>query len=467
MLLRVAMSLESSSLEKHLKTNLTSAEFHVTLLKNKSPLQVISKEPVDAIILSEDKIPKPIISTLNMLDNSIDSPVIIILSTQENEKHNAQLLAAGADAVLYAGLTHHVLYEAIVKILLKRNESQTEIIKDQKELSDPKLIDFVSNSPSMAAFINIAQRVAKSDSSILILGETGVGKERLALALHAEGTRCDAPFIPINCAALPDNLIESELFGHEQGAFTGAARARRGAFELAHHGTIFLDEIGDMPLSLQSKLLRVLQDKKFQKIGGENTIEVDVRVMAATNKDLLKEVEAGNFRQDLYYRVSVVTLDIPPLRSRREDIRELCYSYINYLSPKIGIEVNNIDEDALAALVSYEWPGNIRELINVLERAILISESDIITLQDLPDDIASPEKFSSSQSCVIDLEQLSSRPWKEVRGEVVSHYERMYLEQILKKAEGNISKSAKLAGMTTRALHTKMTAHMLDKWNYK
>jgi transcriptional regulator with GAF, ATPase, and Fis domain len=228
------------------------------------------------------------------------------------------------------------------------------------------------------------RRLVASDSNLLILGETGVGKEWLARAVHNEGPRSGGPFLAVNCAALPDALLESELFGHERGAFTGAVRAHRGAFELAHRGTLFLDEVGELPLPLQAKFLRVIEERRITRLGGERAFGVDVRVMAATNRDLEAEVRARRFRADLYYRLGVVALTLPPLRDRVEDVPGLAASALRAAEARVGRPGLSIEPEAMAALVAYAWPGNVRELRNVIERAALLAPGDRLSLADFP-----------------------------------------------------------------------------------
>ncbi|MHC4470636.1 MAG: sigma-54 interaction domain-containing protein, partial [Planctomycetota bacterium] len=313
-----------------------------------------------------------------------------------------------------------------------------------------------------------------TDASLLVLGETGVGKERLARAIHAEGRRSEGPFVPVNCGALPEGLFESELFGHEEGAFTGATRTRRGWFELAHGGTLFLDEIGEIPLHLQVKLLRALQEHEFQPVGSERTIRADVRVMAASNRDLEAAVEEGPFRRDLYYRLSVVTLTLPSLRDRREDIPALAESYVEHFNEIIGRDVEGISNAAMDALTAYSWPGNVRELMNVVERAVLLCRDARIGLGDLPEAIsgrvaAALPAAAGSTAAPIDpaSEGWVGRPWSEVRAEALSRVERAYLDALLASVNGRVGVAAERAGLSPRALYDKMRAHDLKKENYR
>jgi DNA-binding NtrC family response regulator len=318
----------------------------------------------------------------------------------------------------------------------------------------------------MQMFMQVVRRVVPSSATLLLLGETGVGKEHLARAIHAESPRSAGPFVAINCAALPEQLLESELFGHEEGAFTGATRSRRGAFEMAHGGTLFLDEIGEMPLHLQAKLLRVLQDFEVRRVGGERAVEVDVRVMAASNRSLKDESEAHRFRQDLYYRLSVIELVVPPLRDRPEDIPSLANTFLGRIGPKIGIDVHSIAADAMEKLCQYDWPGNVRELSNVLERAMLLCEGDQITLDDLPVGISGARRSSPASATPFAPEQWRGKTLHEVTAAAVEQVERAYLEMVLNETGGRVGASAERAGIHPRGLYNKMRRHRLCKEDF-
>jgi DNA-binding NtrC family response regulator len=263
------------------------------------------------------------------------------------------------------------------------------------------------------------------------------------------------------------------LFGHEKGAFTGAARTRRGLFELAHTGTVFLDEIGEMPYHLQVKLLRVLQDREVRPVGGERTISVDVRVMAASNRDLEAEVAEGNFRRDLFYRLSVVTLTVPPLRERREDIPELVDSYLDYLQPRVGCDVEGITEEAVAALVAYAWPGNVRELINVIERALLLCDGRQVTPGDLPQTIRggaageAPRRSAPGAAAGRLPDEWLGMPWKETRQAALAEVERAYFAALLEETGGRVGETAERAGISPRSLYEKMKRHGLRKEDFR
>jgi len=467
MLLRLALSIKDKKLESKIEDKLDEIS-DVQIRKfgrNNGVWQSLVRSCADIFLISESMIPKPVESGLSVLNNLPEKPVTIVLHANDSSEDHAQLLAAGADAVLYSGISITSLIEAMETILESRRQFNLMDRYDRKGRLKPKISD------QMQIFMEEVQQVVTSNATLLILGETGVGKEHLAKAIHAEGPRSNGPFIAVNTAALPEQLLETELFGHEQGAFTGAIRARRGAFELAHNGTIFLDEIGDMPLHLQTKLLRVLQDYEIVPIGGEEPIWVDVRVIAATNKDLEKEIELGRFRRDLFYRISVVSLTIPPLCRRREDIPALIRNFISYFRKKIGREVIGISEEAIRLMSRYSWPGNVRELMNVIERAMLLCRTETIKPEDLPESIFNP---SGSQHNPLSIENqiLNTASWDnktlpEVTAEVLSHVERLYIAMILQKVNGRVGKAAKIAGIHPRGLYNKMKTLNIRKEEFR
>jgi len=311
---------------------------------------------------------------------------------------------------------------------------QEEVYLLQDELqTDKGYHTFIGESKAIKDKLEIAARAAQTDSSVLLLGESGVGKELFAEQIHLRSPRKNNPLIRVNCAALPENLLESELFGHVKGAFTGATRDRRGRFELAHTGTIFLDEIGDLPLPLQVKLLRVLQHRTFEPVGGTEPINVDVRIIAATNKDIEAEVSAGRFRPDLYYRLNVLPIYIPPLRERREDIPTLAEFFLKKFNREIKKQIQGFTPEAMDVLLSFTWPGNVRELENAVERAVVITQGDRIV----------PEVFALSQAADGDREEIAGKPLKEA----VNVFKKHYIRQTLDANRWNQTKSARLLGI--------------------
>ena len=378
----------------------------------------------------------------------------------------------GIDTTLGLDLSDRQLKAALEGIFKSCRERAQRMLLSRPRTAEPSLDDFVSRSPVMQKFMAVAAKVAHGDSSLLILGETGVGKERLARAIHAESRRSKGPFIAVNCAALSESLLESELFGHEEGAFTGAVRAHRGCFELAHRGVIFLDEIGELPNHLQVKLLRVLQEREVSRVGSEQSFQVDVRVMAATNRDPREEVKAKRLREDLYYRLNVVTLTIPPLRHRTEDIPDLVASYLTWLRPRVGRAVTGIAPEAMEALVQYSWPGNVRELINVIERAMLLCEGEQIHLATCPTRFAHhrplpPASVSTASSQTTGFAQSLEQPFNAARQHMLERFERMYLSHHLKACGGRIADTARRIGVEPRTLFNKMKYYGMRKEDFR
>lgn len=304
--------------------------------------------------------------------------------------------------------------------------------------------NIIGESSEMEKVFSLIEKVSASDSTVLILGESGTGKELVATIIHYQSKRKDKPLIKINCAALPEGLIESELLGHEKGAFTGAIKRKLGRFELANSGTIFLDEIGDLPPSTQSKILRVIQERTFERVGGTATLSVDVRIIAATNRDLEEEVKKGHFREDLYYRLNVIPITLPPLRERKEDIPYLIDFFLsrNKLSRNISFS-----RDAMNVLVKYDYPGNIRELENVIERCVTLSTSDIIGKDDLPSFMFGKTGDSKRQ---LTLSDVSAEAEKE------------YVTRVLKSTKGNRTKAAELLGISRKTLWEKMNVYGIE-----
>jgi len=336
-------------------------------------------------------------------------------------------------------------------LLIRRVEKEVGLSRENRELREQLRekfkVDFIiSASRRMEEALNLVKRVAPSQATVLILGESGTGKELIARAIHYSSPRAERPLVKVNCAALPENLLESELFGHEKGAFTGAVGRRIGRFEQADQGTIFLDEIGDLSPSLQSKLLRVLQEKEFERVGSSQTLKADVRVIAATNHNLEEAIQKGTFREDLYYRLNVVTLSLPPLRERKEDIPPLIEHFLKKYSRENQKPVVSLSKEAKDLLMNYHYPGNVRELENIIERAVVLSRGDSITTQDLP--------LNLRESKVEDLmkEAAGGRSLRETLEEI----ERLRITQALEKSHGVQTKAAEELGISERVLRYKM-----------
>ena len=345
----------------------------------------------------------------------------------------------------YDFLTKPLNLDQLVLIVKRALQGRELVLKHkelQEELNSRKSFEsIIGKSAEMQKIFEIVRKAAGSKASVLITGESGVGKELIANALHNLSPRRDNSLIKVHCAALSENLLESELFGHEKGAFTGATSLKRGRFELANGGTIFLDEIGEIDQNVQIKILRVLQDKRFERVGGEETLEVDVRVIAATNRDLEAEIAAGRFREDLYYRLNVVHIHVPPLRDRRDDIPLLITAFLQEFAKENGKTIEGIDSRARSALYKFDWPGNIRQLRNCLESAVVMSSGPIIKLEDLPPSIA-----GSSQADIIEVPA----------GIPMAEAEKMLILQNLAINKGNKTKTADILGIGRKTLHRKL-----------
>jgi two-component system response regulator HydG len=298
----------------------------------------------------------------------------------------------------------------------------------------------------MRALFETIEKVAPADVAVHIYGESGTGKELVARAVHSRSKRADGPFVKVNCGSLTETLLESELFGHEKGAFTGAIKRRLGRFELADKGTLFLDEVGDMTPNLQLKLLRVLQEKEFERVGGEETVHVDVRVISATHRDIKKEVEAGRFREDLFYRLHVVPCPVPPLRERREDIPALVEHFIRKLGPRTNPKIRGIDDAALARLAAYDWPGNVRELENAVEQSLVFANGDSIGLAALPGFL---REGASETSLAVPSGNMTLP-------EILEDLERQLVQRTYDKTGGVKTETARLLGIKTSALYYKL-----------
>lgn len=470
MLIRVGLAVQDSRLQGYLAKKLADSDVRVEVCGlPRTVWQNVLRRGFDVIVISEAFILRPLDNGIAILNALPENPTTVVIHDSDSLEEHAQLAAAGADVVLYTRLTQNSIYEAIDSALESRRQFIQRKRIDRRGLVEPKLTDFVMESQSMQVFMEEVTQVVASASPILLTGETGVGKEHLAKAIHAQSPRSVGPFISVNMAAMPENLLESELFGHAQGAFTGAVRYRRGAFELAHGGTIFLDEIGDMPLHLQTKLLRVLQDYEVKPIGSENTLELDVRVIAATNRNLEEAVLQGDFRQDLFYRLSVLMLTIPPLRHRRDDIPSMVRRFTTVFRYKIGREVDGFSEQALAALCRYDWPGNVRELMNVIERAMLLCRSHEISLEELPDVFHGNATAGGTllPGGILESSDLLEKTLPEVQQEVMDRVEHVYLQKALARTRGRINEAAQLAGIHPRGLYNKMKRLGLRKEDFK
>jgi DNA-binding NtrC family response regulator len=343
----------------------------------------------------------------------------------------------------------------------------------QGSASGPPMPSIIGSSPAMQRVYDITRRVARGNCRVLLLGESGTGKELIARAIHQLSPRANGPYVRVNCGALSESLLESELFGHVRGAFTGAIDNRTGRFEAAHTGTVFLDEINSTTPKLQVKLLRVLQEREFERVGDTQTIRVDTRVIAASNRDLMEEVEAERFREDLFYRLNVVSIELPPLRERREDIPELVAHFLNDYNEQNDTYVVHVERKALEALQDYHWPGNVRELQNYIERALVLAPGDEITLDLLPEAVTGAKPARSSRFRPVDVDTLvqelvqqglagAGSQASDLHTKIVDRVERELIAQVMAACDNVQIKAAARLGINRNTLHKKLKAYGFD-----
>ena len=408
-------------------------------------IKIIIENLVD-IVLSDYKMPEmtglEILAKVSQINPEISFVIITAYGTVENAVNAMHL---GAYDYLSKPVNLDELDLLIARIIEHKNlKSENELLK--KQLYERyKLSSFISHSSKMEEVISVAVRVAESKATILITGENGTGKEVLAKSIHFISPRKDGPFVAVNIPALSETLLESELFGHEKGAFTGADKMRKGRFELADKGTIFLDEIGDIPLSIQVKLLRVLQEHQFERVGGTDSINIDVRIIAATNHNLANKIKDGSFREDLFYRLNIVSIHIPPLRERKEDILPLIDFFLHKYSQENGKSDIEISKEAIDILMKYNYPGNVRELENIIERAVVLARTNILATSDLPLTVKG-----------VKYEDQLPELGKGTLTEQVEALEKRLIYDALKESNGNQTKAGKLLGITERNLRYKL-----------
>ncbi|OPY68517.1 MAG: Transcriptional regulatory protein QseF [Syntrophorhabdus sp. PtaU1.Bin002] len=411
----------------------------------KTKEQVIDLAIVDLQLTRTDGI-----SLMEDLHLIIPQMPVIILTAYGSIESAVEAMKRGAYSYLTKPFEPQELFFQIQKAMENRRlASEIERLKGllKEKYSFPNI---VARSEKMQKVLEEISRIAKTDSTVLLLGESGTGKDLIAKAIHLASDRKDKPFVAINCAALPEPLLESNLFGHEKGAFSGAIRSVRGLFLQAHEGTIFLDEIGDMPLSIQAKILRVLQEKQFYPVGSEKLIGVDVRIIVATNKDLEEQVKQGLFREDLYYRVHVIPIHLPPLRERKEAIPELVERFLKKFSDQAKKDIKGLTPQAMQKLMLYDWPGNVRELENVIEYAVAMTDKEFVT-----------EDLILQTKGVVSQEPL--KPLKEAK----DAFEKSYLMYLLEICKGNVTEAAKLAGKYRADFYILLKKHNLKVEDFK
>jgi DNA-binding NtrC family response regulator len=390
-----------------------------------------------------------------LVEHSIDT-IGIILTGYATIRTAVEAMKAGA----FDYLAKPVKMEEVIMVInraLEFRDIKRENVALKNQLKKKYRFDnFIGDSPEMHKVFKIIEKVADTDSTVLILGESGTGKELVAKAIHYNSMRRDKPLIPVNCGAIPEDLLESELFGHEKGAFTNAIRTRIGRFEMSNGGTIFLDEIGEMSPHLQVKLLRILQEQEFERLGGTKTIKCDIRVIAATNKDLDKLVLENQFREDLYYRLRVIPIEIPPLRERRSDIPLLVKHFVDIMVRTRGKEIKGVSKDVMKAFMNYDWPGNVRELENIIERMVILTDADELTVNDLPDKLLQKQKTEEVGPSMIPDDGFSLN-------NAINDYEKLLIIRALEKADWVKNRAAKLLNMNRTTLVEKIKKQGIEK----
>ena len=401
---------------------------------------------------------KAVLQSFMMLYPTLE---IIVMTSQKMLREAVKAVKQGAsDYITYPIISDEI--RLVVNSLSESQKVQSERDYLREETWDKESVDIIQTrcSTMQNVFVNV-RSVSPTKSTVLLTGETGTGKGVLAKTIHRYSNRKDEQFISVHCGAIPDTLLESELFGHEKGAFTGAVKRKLGKFEIAEGGTIFLDEIGTITPAAQIKLLQILQDNTYQRVGGEAVLEANIRIIAATNNDLKQLCAEQKFRNDLYYRLNVFPIELPPLRHRKEDIPLLIEVFLNRLNKFYTKSIHDIHPQVIEAFLNYSWPGNIRELENVMERAYILEKSSNL----MPDSF--PAELFAAQDALSRVKMDTMLPLAEVRKRGVEEIERCYLKEILEKYNGKINKSAEAAGITTRQLHKLMKKHGLHKEDFK
>lgn len=409
-------------------------------------IRIVETENPDIILLDIWMEDIDGIEVLKRIKSSFPMIPIIMISGHGTIETAVQTTKLGAFDFIEKPLSLEKVLIMIKNALNYRKVQEENIYLKTTFMKDEIIL---GNSAPIKKLLEDIDKVAPTNSWVLITGENGSGKELVAKLIHKKSKRNDKPFIDVNCAAIPEELIESELFGHEKGSFTGAIEQKKGKFDLANGGTLFLDEIGDMSLKTQAKILRILQEQKFERVGGHNVIKVDVRVIAATNKDLIEEINNGNFREDLYYRLNVVPLHVPPLRERKEDIPVLAKYFLNKFSIEHSGYARRLSDEAINMLLKNNWKGNVRELKNLMERIVILEDSDIITDKHIKKFllISGTVNIESCEELISSYSNLN---------EAVNIFEKMFIEKKIKLNNGNISKTAESIGITRRNLYRKM-----------
>jgi DNA-binding NtrC family response regulator len=453
---RVLVVDDEQNLRKVLAATLQREGYEVQVAADgEEALAALERDGADVVVTD---LVMPRVDGLTLLKRVVlrhpDVPVIVITAHGAIDKA-VEAMKAGAFDFLAKPFEHAELKSIIARAARQSDELTKNVVPE--EAQERRFKEIIGRGLRMQELQQVIAKVADAPSTVLIQGESGTGKELVATALHEKSSRRERPFIKINCAAIPRELVEAELFGFEKGSFTGAVQSKPGRFELADGGTLFLDEIGEIPLEMQVKLLRAIQESEFERVGGLKTTRVQVRLIAATSRDLTREVQAGRFREDLFYRLNVVPIQLPPLRERPEDIEALVEHFRQKYNVRLKKSVEGVDKEALSCLAAYSWPGNIRELENVLERTILFSETPVIRAADLPASLRTAAPVQQEPHAAAAASPgAGPGPLKEIVREQVKAIERDHIVQGLAATGGNVTRTAKMLSISRKSLQMKM-----------
>jgi DNA-binding NtrC family response regulator len=455
---KILVADDEAKIREYFSDVLRHEDFEVDIAQNgEIAIELIDKDVYDIALIDLNMPKVDGMSVLKYINENSYGTIGIILTGYATIRNAVEAMKSGAFDYLAKPVKMEEVLMVINRALEFRDIKRENLALKNQLKKKYKFENFIGDSTPMHKVFKIIEKVADTDSTVLILGESGTGKELVAKAIHYNSMRRDKPLIPVNCGAIPEELLESELFGHEKGAFTNAIRTRIGRFELANCGSIFLDEIGEMSPHLQVKLLRILQEQEFERVGGTKTIKCDIRVIAATNRDLDKLVKDGQFREDLYYRLKVIPVVIPPLRERRSDIPLLVHHFMENISKSRKKKIKGMSKDIVKAFMEYDWPGNVRELENIIERMIILSEGDELTIQDLPDKII--EKHHHEEDAVdpvIPEEGFSLN-------NAINEYERLLIVRALEKADWVKNRAAKILNMNRTTLVEKIKKQGIER----
>lgn len=448
---------------KLLERNIKKLGANCILTKNSHEVKnLLLKEQPD-LILTDLMMPKKDGITILNEAKKIDPNIIVIILTAYGTIDSAvNAVKAGAFDYIQKPYTAKQFETSVQKAINYRRLRIENVLLRGEPKDAYHFNNIIGKSDAMQKIFEKVVKLSKSDANVIVYGESGTGKELIARSIHANSLRCTNAFIPVDCVALPENLLESELFGYEKGAFTGAESMRRGLLELADKGTLFLDEICELAPNLQAKLLRVIQEREFRRVGGKSLIKVNLRIISATNRQPLEAINEGQFREDLYYRLNVIPVELPPLRERKEDIPLLLNHFLESFCRSQRLPIKSVEPAAMNALVDFYWPGNVRELKNLAERLVSLVDSNEIRLSDIPDYIACADTEKADFNCpfVSDLEL----PLIEARKKILEDFDKEYIIRLLQQCKGNISQAAKSAQISRRTIYRMIRTYNLEKF---